>query len=219
MADRVGVGRAAPATVTVTANPAGLAPGTYNAAVTVDGGAAGGSPAACRSRSRVGPPRRLRRPHRRPPARHRDHPAQPRRDRRRHRLGVPGRRRPRRDRWRSSTSTSTPPTAPPGSRRACTPTQRPPRPPADPGHAHLGHAGAWNAITVPKASIAAGTTYWIAVLSPSGRGTLQIRDRFGGGRSETSSQRTLSSCRRPGRPGGRGPTARCRRPAGRSGAP
>ena len=54
-------------------------------------------------------------------------------------------------------------------------------------------SGAWNALTVPKASVAAGTTYWIAVLSPSGRGTLQIRDRFGGGRSETSSQRTLSS--------------------------
>ena len=31
------------------------------------------------------------------------------------------------------------------------------------------------------------------MLSPSGRGTLQIRDRFGGGRSETSAQRTLSS--------------------------
>jgi hypothetical protein len=54
-------------------------------------------------------------------------------------------------------------------------------------------SGAWNALTVPKASVAAGTTYWIAVLSPSGRGTLQIRDRFGGGRSETSSQGTLST--------------------------
>ena len=53
-------------------------------------------------------------------------------------------------------------------------------------------SGAWNALTVPKASVAAGTTYWIAVLSPSGRGTLQIRDRFGGGRSETSSQGALS---------------------------
>ena len=31
VADRVGVGRAAPATLTVTASPAGLAPGTYNA--------------------------------------------------------------------------------------------------------------------------------------------------------------------------------------------
>jgi hypothetical protein len=31
------------------------------------------------------------------------------------------------------------------------------------------------------------------VLSPSGRGTLQIRDRFGGGRSETSSQGALTT--------------------------
>jgi hypothetical protein len=54
-------------------------------------------------------------------------------------------------------------------------------------------SGAWNAITVPKASIASGTTYWIAVLSPSGRGTLQLRDRLGGGRSETSLQRALST--------------------------
>jgi hypothetical protein len=54
-------------------------------------------------------------------------------------------------------------------------------------------SGAWNAITVPKASVAAGTTYWIAVLSPSGRGTLQIRDKFGGGRSETSAQGALST--------------------------
>jgi hypothetical protein len=38
-----------------------------------------------------------------------------------------------------------------------------------------------------------GVPYWIAVLSPSGRGTLQIRDRFGGGRSETSSQGNLST--------------------------
>jgi hypothetical protein len=37
-------GAAAPATLTVTANPAGLAPGTYNATVTVDGGGASGSP-------------------------------------------------------------------------------------------------------------------------------------------------------------------------------
>ena len=53
--------------------------------------------------------------------------------------------------------------------------------------------GAWNAITVPKASVSVGTTYWIAVLSASGTGTLQFRDRSGGGRSETSSQRTLTS--------------------------
>jgi hypothetical protein len=56
-------------------------------------------------------------------------------------------------------------------------------------------AGAWNAIAVPSAAIASGTTYWIAVLSPSGRGTLQFRDKFGGGRSETSSQLTLTTLR------------------------
>jgi hypothetical protein len=52
-------------------------------------------------------------------------------------------------------------------------------------------SGAWNALT--KASVATGTTYWIAVPSPSGRGTLQIRDKFGGGRSETSSQGALTT--------------------------
>ena len=54
-------------------------------------------------------------------------------------------------------------------------------------------SGARNAITVPRASVAAGTIYWIAVLSPSGRGTLQIRDKFGGGRSETRAQTGLST--------------------------
>ena len=54
-------------------------------------------------------------------------------------------------------------------------------------------SGAWNALTVPKASVASGTTYWIAVLSPSGRGTLQFRDKFRGGRSETSSQGALTT--------------------------
>ncbi|HEX6699054.1 MAG TPA: hypothetical protein VF080_19760 [Solirubrobacteraceae bacterium] len=54
-------------------------------------------------------------------------------------------------------------------------------------------SGAWNALTVPKASVTSGATYWIAVLSPSGRGTLQIRDKFGGGRSETSSQGALTT--------------------------
>ncbi|HSS58562.1 MAG TPA: hypothetical protein VLK59_11180 [Solirubrobacteraceae bacterium] len=52
-------------------------------------------------------------------------------------------------------------------------------------------SGAWNALT--KTSVATGTTYWIAVPSPSGRGTLQIRDKFGGGRSETSSQGALTT--------------------------
>ena len=40
-------------------------------------------------------------------------------------------------------------------------------------------SGAWNALTVAKASVAAGTTYWIAVLSPSGHAAdpRQVRRR------------------------------------------
>jgi hypothetical protein len=77
-------------------------------------------------------------------------------------------------------------------------------------------SGAWNALTVPKASVTAGTTYWIAVLSPSGWGTLQIRDRFGGGRSETSAQGALTTLPATWTTGQTGPTARCRPPAARS---
>jgi hypothetical protein len=52
--------------------------------------------------------------------------------------------------------------------------------------------GAWVNVSVPAASVTAGTTYWIAILSPSGAGTIQFRDKAGGA-SETSSSSTLTS--------------------------
>jgi hypothetical protein len=54
-------------------------------------------------------------------------------------------------------------------------------------------AGAWNAISMPATAVAAGTTYWIALLAPSG--TLAFRDRCcgGGTAAETSSQTTLKT--------------------------
>jgi outer membrane protein assembly factor BamB len=55
--------------------------------------------------------------------------------------------------------------------------------------------GAW--VTVPVAggaSVTAGSSYWIAVLSPSGAGTLKFRDRSNGaGASEASTSTSLSS--------------------------
>ena len=49
--------------------------------------------------------------------------------------------------------------------------------------------GAWNTVTVPAASVTAGTTYWIALLGPAGAGTLAFRDKGSGGSPcETSSQ-------------------------------
>ena len=56
-------------------------------------------------------------------------------------------------------------------------------------------AGSWNEVSVPATSITGGTTYWIAILSPSGTGTIRFRDRCCGGGSpvETSSQTTLTA--------------------------
>jgi Bacterial Ig domain len=54
-------------------------------------------------------------------------------------------------------------------------------------------AGAWNAVSVPAASLTAGVTYWIAVLSPSGAGTVRFRDTSSGTACETSSQTTLAA--------------------------
>jgi unsaturated chondroitin disaccharide hydrolase len=187
-------GPAAPATLTVTASQAGLAPGTYNATVTVDGGGASGSPrsvpvtltiAAAPPPPPPPPPTVL--------------------------LGTASLQ-PNRDGVGAGTASAF--------RTVATATgsmgklnvyldsaNRATRLAAGVYANASGHpgrlltqatltsvtSGAWNALTVPKANIAAGTTYWIAVLSPSGRGTLQIRDRSGGGRSETSSQSTLST--------------------------
>jgi hypothetical protein len=54
-------------------------------------------------------------------------------------------------------------------------------------------ANAQNSVTVPGVAVTSGTTYWIAVLAPSG--TIKFRDRaaVGAGNSETSSQTTLTA--------------------------
>ena len=54
--------------------------------------------------------------------------------------------------------------------------------------------GAWNAITIPGVAVTAGTVYWIALLGPSGSGTLRFRDSEpSGGRSETSRTTNLTT--------------------------
>ena len=54
--------------------------------------------------------------------------------------------------------------------------------------------GAWDTIALTSSpAVTAGTTYWIAVLSPTGAGTIAFRDVVGGGASETSSQATLTA--------------------------
>jgi Glycosyl hydrolases family 16 len=53
-------------------------------------------------------------------------------------------------------------------------------------------AGAWNTITVPAVSVAAGTPYWIAVLGTTS-GTVAFRDAPSGCVSETSASTTLTS--------------------------
>src|SRR5262249_17913369 len=53
-------------------------------------------------------------------------------------------------------------------------------------------AGTWNTVALPSASVTAGAKYWIAVLAPSGAGTVQFRDVATGGRSQTSAQSGLT---------------------------
>lgn len=45
--------------------------------------------------------------------------------------------------------------------------------------------GGWNNVTVPGAAVTAGTTYWIAVLSPNGAGSVAFRDRCCGAGTAT----------------------------------
>ena len=53
---------------------------------------------------------------------------------------------------------------------------------------------AWNTITVPTVQITPGTTYWVAVLGPTGSGLVRFRDRSNGtGAAETSSQTNLTT--------------------------
>jgi hypothetical protein len=53
--------------------------------------------------------------------------------------------------------------------------------------------GAWNSVTIPAVSITQGTHYWIAVLGPSGAGTVAFRDKASGGGSQSSSQSNLTT--------------------------
>jgi chitodextrinase len=54
--------------------------------------------------------------------------------------------------------------------------------------------GAWNTITLDQqAQLTAGATYWIALLSPGGAGTVAFRDVVGGGASETSASSALTA--------------------------
>jgi outer membrane protein assembly factor BamB len=55
-------------------------------------------------------------------------------------------------------------------------------------------AGAWNSISIPGATVAAGTQYWIAILGPqNASGTLQFRDGTAGCKSETSAQTNVTA--------------------------
>jgi hypothetical protein len=53
--------------------------------------------------------------------------------------------------------------------------------------------GAWNHVPLTSGVVANGSTYWIAILSPTGGGTVRFRDRSGGGVSETSASTTLAA--------------------------
>ena len=55
--------------------------------------------------------------------------------------------------------------------------------------------GAWNVVSMPAITVTSGSRYWIALLSPTGGGTLGFRDRCcgNGTASETSSQSSLTA--------------------------
>jgi hypothetical protein len=53
--------------------------------------------------------------------------------------------------------------------------------------------GAWNNVPLPATTISSGTPYWVAILAPSGTGTLRFRDRANsGGACETSAAGNLT---------------------------
>jgi hypothetical protein len=55
-------------------------------------------------------------------------------------------------------------------------------------------AGAWNSLALPAgASLTSGQKYWIAVLGPSGSGTVQFRDTGSGGKAQASAQTNLAA--------------------------
>jgi Big-like domain-containing protein/galactose oxidase-like protein/purple acid phosphatase-like protein len=53
--------------------------------------------------------------------------------------------------------------------------------------------GGWNTVTIPSTNLTSGTKYWIAVLSPSGAGTIQFRDVGSGGLTEMNSKTNLTA--------------------------
>jgi hypothetical protein len=55
-----------------------------------------------------------------------------------------------------------------------------------------GPAVGWNTASIPATTITSGTQYWIAILSPSGSGTVRFRDSSGS-RSQVSSQTNLTA--------------------------
>jgi outer membrane protein assembly factor BamB len=54
-------------------------------------------------------------------------------------------------------------------------------------------SGAFNQIPVPPVGLASGTAYWIAILAPTGSGTVRFRDHKLGGTSETSASVSLTA--------------------------
>jgi hypothetical protein len=52
--------------------------------------------------------------------------------------------------------------------------------------------GSWNNVHVPPITVTAGQRYWLAVLAPSGAGTISFRDTAGRGRSQTSAGHGLT---------------------------
>jgi hypothetical protein len=54
-------------------------------------------------------------------------------------------------------------------------------------------AGTWNAVAIPSIGVTSGTNYWIAVLTPSGAGTIQFRDKATGNKEQLSRQANLTT--------------------------
>ena len=54
-------------------------------------------------------------------------------------------------------------------------------------------SGAWNRVAVPPVTLAAGRSYWLVILAPQGKGTIQFRDSGTGGAAIVSYQTTLTS--------------------------
>jgi hypothetical protein len=53
--------------------------------------------------------------------------------------------------------------------------------------------GEWNTVHVPKTTLAADGRYWIAILAPTGGGTLKFRDRCCGGKGTSLSVMSLQT--------------------------